>query len=93
MDDGKRRYGMRNEHEVMKNVIDIAVKEGLQQKKNPDELADFIKTQVMEEIYEDFRSITEIYAIVDAVRCGMRVQVDYYNEEDEENECVVRQEW
>lgn len=84
---------MRNEHEVMKNVIDIAVKEGLQQKKNPDELADFIKTQVMEEIYEDFRSITEIHAIVDAVRCGMRVQVDYYNEEDEENECVVRQEW
>ena len=84
---------MRNEHEVMKNVIDIAVKEGLQQKKNPDELADFIKTQVMEEIYEDFRSITEIHAIVDAVRCGMRVQVDYYNEEDEENECVVRQAW
>ena len=84
---------MRNEHEVMKNVIDIAVKEGLRQKKNPDELADFIKTRVMEEIYEDFRSITEIHAIVDAVRCGMRVQVDYYNEEDEENECVVRQAW
>lgn len=84
---------MRNEHEVMKNVIDIAVKEGLQQKKNPDELADFIKTQVMEEIYEDFRSITEIHAIVDAVRCGMRVQVDYYNEELDDDECVVRQAW
>ena len=84
---------MRNEHEMIKNVIDVAVKEGLQQKKNPDELADFIKTQVMEEIYEDFRSITEIHAIVDAVRCCMRVQVDYYHEEDEENECVVRQAW
>lgn len=84
---------MRNEHEVMKNVIDIAVKEGLRQKKNPDELADFIKTRVMEEIYEDFRSITEIHAIVDAVRCGMRVQVDYYNEELDDDECSVRQAW
>lgn len=84
---------MRNEHEVMKNVIDIAVKEGLQQKKNPDELADFIKTQVMEEIYEDFRSITEIHAIVDAVRCGMRVQVGYYNEDLDDDEYSVRQAW
>ena len=84
---------MRNEHEVMKNVIDIAVKEGLQQKKNPDELADFIKTQVMEEIYEDFRSITEIHAIVDAVRCGMRVQVGYYDEDLDDDECSVRQAW
>lgn len=84
---------MRNEHEIMKNVIDIAVKEGLQQKKNPDELADFIKTQVMEEIYEDFRSITEIHAIVDAVRCGMRVQVGYYNEDLDDDEYSVRQAW
>ena len=84
---------MRNEHEVMKNVIDIAVKEGLQQKKNPDELADFIKTQVMEEIYEDFRSITEIHAIVDAVRCGMRVQVGYYDEDLDDDGCSVRQAW
>ena len=84
---------MRNAHEVMKNVIDVAVKEGLQQKKNPDELADFIKTQVMEEIYEDFRSITEIHAIVDAVRCGMRVQVGYYDEDLDDDECSVRQAW
>lgn len=84
---------MRNAHEVMKNVIDVAVKEGLQQKKNPDELADFIKTQVMEEIYEEFRSITEIHAIVDAVRCGMRVQVGYYDEDLDDDECSVRQAW
>lgn len=84
---------MRNAHEVMKNVIDVAVKEGLQQKKNPDELADFIKTQVMEEIYEDFRSITEIHAIVDAVRCGMRVQVGYYDEDLDDDGCSVRQAW
>ena len=84
---------MRNAHEVMKNVIDVAVKEGLQRKKNPDELADFIKTQVMEEIYEDFRSITEIHAIVDAVRCGMRVQVGYYDEDLDDDECSVRQAW
>lgn len=84
---------MRNEHEVIKNVIDVAVKEGLQQKKNPDELADFIKTQVMEEIYEEFRSITEIHAIVDAVRCGMRVQVGYYDEDLDDDECSVRQAW
>lgn len=84
---------MRNEHEVMKNVIDIAVKEGLRQKKNPDELADFIKTRVMEEIYEDFRSITEIHAIVDAVRCGMRVQVGYYDEDLDDDGCSVRQAW
>lgn len=84
---------MRNAHEVMKNVIDVAVKEGLQQNKNPDELADFIKTQVMEEIYENFRSITEIHAIVDAVRCGMRVQVGYYDEDLDDDGCSVRQAW
>ena len=84
---------MGKEHEELKEVIKEAVLEGIKLYDKPNDMADFVANYVMDKIYDDFRSITEIHAIVDAVRCGMRVQVDYYNEELDDNECVVRQGW
>ena len=84
---------MGREHEDLKKIIKATVVEATKLYDEPDYMADFVANGVMCAVYDHFRSITEIHAIVDAVRCGMRVQVDYYNEEDEENECVVRQEW
>ena len=84
---------MGREHEHLKQFIEESVVKGMQNFDKPDDLASYVTSRVMDEIYENFRSITEIHGIVDAVRLGMRVQVDYYNEELDDDEYAVRQAW
>lgn len=84
---------MGKEHKELKKLIGDAVINGTQIYDKPDDLASYVTSRVMDAIYENFRSITEIHEIVDAVRLGMRVQVDYYNEDLDDDECSVRQAW
>lgn len=41
----------------------------------------------------EMRTLDEVQMIVDAVRAGERVQVDYYDPEIDDNEYVVRAAW
>lgn len=49
---------------------------------------------IIDEISENYRSLDEVHGIVDAVRAGQKVQVDYYDpDEDETSDYVVKQCW
>lgn len=41
----------------------------------------------------EMRTLDEVQMIVDAVRAGERVQVDYYDPEVDDDPCVVRAAW
>lgn len=56
------------------------------------EVMDILEGELSEELYEDYRSIREIHGIVEAVRLGMKVQIDYA-EPDEDSEYVFKACW
>lgn len=83
------------EYKAVKETIWKAVQENM---KAPEEVvkkaADAITDTVMDAITENYRSITEVQEIVEAVRAGHRVQIAYFDpEEDELDEMVVRPCW
>ena len=41
----------------------------------------------------EMRTLDEVQGIVDAVRTGIRVQVDYYDPEIDDNPYVIRAAW
>ncbi|MCD8286185.1 MAG: hypothetical protein LUD50_03035 [Clostridia bacterium] len=44
-----------------------------------------IQDKIMEAVTDNYRSLTEVQSIVDCVRSGQRVHVDYWDPEDEES--------
>lgn len=79
------------EYEIVQKTIREAVKPYVKSK----EAIEGVVDKVMDAISENYRSITEIHSIVDAVRAGYRVQIAYANpdEDDFMDEMVVRQCW
>lgn len=82
-----------DEYKAVRDAIVAAVMESLpgpEIEKAAVQIAD----TVMETITENYRSLTQVQSIVDAVRAGHRVQIAYYNpDEDELDEMVVRACW
>ena len=76
-----------NEHRDLNNKIIELLEDRL-----GEDTAFAIANEIMNEISENFRSISEIHSIVAAVRAGEKVQIDYYNE-DEDNEYTVKAHW
>lgn len=82
-----------DEYKAVRDAIVAAVVENLP---GPEieKVAAQIADTVMETITENYRSLTQVQSIVDAVRAGHRVQIAYYNpDEDELDEMVVRACW
>lgn len=84
---------MAKEHEEMRACIRQAVSDGLDLYEDRAAFASYVENYVMTSIMSNFRSISEIDSIVSAVRMGMRVQVDYYDPDTDDNEYVVKQCW
>lgn len=78
---------MMNEHRDLNNKIIELLEDRL-----GEDTAFVIANEIMNEVSENFRSISEIHTIVAAVRAGEEVQIDYYNE-DEDNEYTVKACW
>lgn len=76
-----------NEHRDLNNKIIELLEDRL-----GEDTAFAIANEIMNEVSENFRSISEIHSIVAAVRAGEKVQIDYYNE-DEDNEYTVKAHW
>ena len=76
-----------NEHRDLNNKIIELLEDRL-----GEDTAFAIANEIMNEVSENFRSISEIHSIVAAVRAGEKVQIDYYDE-DEDNEYVVKAHW
>ena len=76
-----------NEHRDLNNKIIELLEDRL-----GEDTAFAIANEIMNEISENFRSISEVHSIVAAVRAGEKVQIDYYNE-DEDNEYTVKAHW
>lgn len=55
------------------------------------ETMDNLAGEIEEELYEGYRSIEEIHGIVEAVRLGIQVQIDYAEPED--NEYITKACW
>lgn len=84
------------EYRAMRETILRAVQENVKGTKEEVEKAvEAVTDAVMDAIAENYRSITEIHAIVAAVRAGERVQIAYADPEDLDfmNPYVVRACW
>lgn len=84
------------EYRTMRETILRAVQENVKGTKEEVEKAvEAVTDAVMDVITENYRSITEIHAIVAAVRAGERVQIAYADPEDLDfmNPYVVRACW
>lgn len=77
------------EHQELREYIYELVQEATKDKEKAQEISDL----VMDKISQDFRSITEIHGIVETIRAGMTVQIDYYDEELDDNEYIYRSCW
>lgn len=84
-----------DEYKTVKDAIVAAVVENLPgTEPEIEKTAVQIADTVMEVITENYRSLTQVQSIVDAVRAGHRVQIAYYNpDEDELDGMVVRACW
>lgn len=58
-----------------------------------DTLRRALEMQVAAPPRSEMRTLDEVQMIVDAVRTGLRVQVDYYDPEIDDDEYVVRAAW
>lgn len=84
------------EYREMRETILRAVQENVKGTKEEVEKAvEAVTDAVMDAIAENYRSITEIHAIVAAVRAGERVQIAYADPDDLDfmNPYVVRACW
>lgn len=82
-----------DEYKAVRDAIVAAVVENLPGPEAEKAAAQIADT-VMETITENYRSLTQVQSIVDAVRAGHRVQIAYYNpDEDELDGMVVRACW
>lgn len=84
------------EYRAMRETILRAVQENVKGTKEEVEKAvEAVTDAVMDAIAENYRSITEIHAIVAAVRAGERVQIAYADPDDLDfmNPYVVRACW
>lgn len=79
------------EYEIVREVIREAAKPYIESEEEIEEIID----KVMDAISENYRSITEIHYIVNEVRAGRRVQIAYFDpdEDDFMNEMVVQACW
>lgn len=79
------------EHEIVREVIWDALKPYVENTEEIEQVAD----KIMDVISENYRSITEIHYIVNEVRAGGRVQIAYFDPEEDDftNEMVVRACW
>lgn len=82
---------MKDEHEITREAIIEAVIQHLQDE-NAEEAKE-IADQIMKTIHENYRSITEIQDIVEAVRLGMGVGVAYAEVDEEPDPYTVRGCW
>lgn len=84
------------EYRAMREAILRAVQENVKgTKEEVGKAVDAVTDAVMDAIAENYRSITEIHAIVAAVRAGERVQIAYADPDDLDfmNPYVVRACW
>lgn len=84
------------EYRAMREAILRAVQENVKGTKEEVEKAvEAVTEAVMDAIAENYRSITEIHSIVEAVRAGERVQIAYADPDDLDfmNPYVVRACW
>lgn len=60
-----------------------------------EKMAEKIADAVMDAIAENYRSITEVHSIVEAVRAGHHVQIAYADADEDEDAdpCIVRACW
>lgn len=71
------------EYRAMREAILRAVQENVKGTKEEVEKAvEAVTEAVMDAIAENYRSITEIHSIVEAVRAGERVQIAYADPDD-----------
>ena len=85
-----------DEYKVMKDAIKRAVSENIPgiPEKEFEKAVSRITDTVMEAISENYRSITEVQDIVNAVRAGHKVEMQYYDpDENELDEMSVRACW
>ena len=64
-------------------------------KETVEKMAEKIADAVMDAIAENYRSITEVHSIVEAVRAGHHVQIAYADADEDEDAdpCIVRACW
>lgn len=79
--------------EVRQKTIQAVIENIPGQDEKAKEAAWKIADIVMDAIAENYRSISEVQAIVNAVRVGLKVQIAYAEPEEEENPYVVRACW
>lgn len=58
-----------------------------------DEEIDQITEELMDEISENFRSITEVHSIAEGIRAGMNVQIACMDPDEEPDPYVVKPCW
>ncbi len=83
------------EYRAVRNAIVEAVLENFQEedKEVVEKAAEKIADRVMDAVSENYRSITEIHQIVAAIREGHRVQIAYFDPDEDEDVMVVKACW
>lgn len=81
--------------EVRRRTIEAVLANMEGEREKVMEAAEKVADAVMEAIADNYRSITEVHSIVECVRAGMRVQIDYADpdELDFMDPYTVRQCW